>query len=451
MSNETQAPEQAIVAAIRDRPMSTYQILIVALCVIINAIDGFDILALSFAAPVVVREWGLTPEQTGFVFSANLAGIGIGAFLFAVIADGIGRRPVILFGTLLMSIGMVTTAWTEGAAQLAVCRIITGLGIGAMVSTAGTLAIEYSTVRWRTLSVALVVIGYPVGGTLGGFATSYLMENHGWRAIFLFGGALTLVLFPLLAWRLPESIEFLLEQQPRDALRKVNRYAARLGLPPRAALPPVRTRRAGAQLVHMWRAPLLSPTLRLVVLYPLFMFTFYFFINWSTKLVSERGLSDAAAVSMSSLVSFAGIAGGLVFGLAAARIMLARLVAALTALMAVGIALIGVLPAQPWVLNANALVLGFVMWGASATIYSVIALSYPARVRASAIGLVVTVGRVGSALGPWSAGLMRGAGWDWSVICVVLAAPAVLAALLILSFRTEAAASAAVAPVPGRA
>jgi MFS transporter, AAHS family, vanillate permease len=441
----------ALEKALRERPMSAWQVLVVALCILINSIDGFDILALSFAAPVVSREWGLTPQQTGFVFSANLVGIGIGAFAFALVADAIGRRPVILGGTVLMSIGMIATAFTHGAGELAVCRVITGLGIGAMVSTAGTLAIEYSATRWRALSVALVVIGYPVGGTLGGFVTGPLLEHHGWRSVFLFGGALTVALFPLLLWRLPESLAFLIDRQPRDALRKINRYADRLGLGSLASLPArVAQTRGSVQFFELWRAPLLRSTATLCLLYPLFMFTFYFFIQWSTKLATERGLADAQAIRMSGLVSLAGIAGGIVFGLLATRISLTRLVAALATLMAVGIALMGLLPPTVLALDALALVLGFCMWGASATIYSVYALAYPPRVRASGIGLVVTIGRAGSALGPYCAGLMRGAGYDWGTVSVVLAAPAVLAALLLLSLGREIGAPAA-APMPEHA
>jgi benzoate transport len=431
--------------------MSAYQCLVVGLCVLINAIDGFDILALSFAAPVVSREWGLSPEQTGFVFSANLAGIGIGALLFAIIADRIGRRPVILFGTVLMSLGMIATAFTHGALELAGCRLVTGLGIGAMVSTAGTLAIEYSPLRWRTLSVAMVVIGYPIGGAVGGLVASWLLEAHGWRAVFLFGGGLTVVLFPILLWRLPESIEFLADRQPRDALRRLNHYAARLGFAAIDALPPRTANSTPAtQFLELWRAPLARSTARLCVLYPLFMFTFYFFINWSTKLATERGLSDAEAIAMSSLVSLAGIPGGLLFGLIATRLPLTRLVAGLALVLAVGVSLFGLLPATPAALNAAALALGFFMWGASATIYSVIALSYPPRARASGIGLVVTVGRVGSALGPACAGLLRGAGMDWSAICLLLAAPALVASALILGTRPETAPASPVAD-PARA
>jgi len=310
-----------IQAAIRERPMGAYQVLVVALCVLINAIDGFDILALSFAAPVIVREWGLTPGQTGFVFSANLAGIGTGAFLFSYVADLIGRRPVILGGTVLMSIGMIATSTVDSAGSLALCRFVTGLGIGAMVATAGTLAIEYSAARWRTVSVAAVVIGFPVGGALGGFAAAWLLGEFGWRAIFLFGGSLTVVLLPVLIWRLPESIEFLVDRQPRDALARINRYAARVGLAPLASLPaatmPVT---ASSQFLELWRGAQRRSTLRLVAIYPMFMFTFYYFINWSTKIASERGLTDTAAIAMSSLVNLGGIAGGIAGALMAVLI-----------------------------------------------------------------------------------------------------------------------------------
>ncbi len=423
---------------LRDRPMSPQQVLVVALCVLINMIDGFDILALTFAAPVLVDEWGLTPQQTGFVFSANLVGIGVGAFLFALIADLWGRRPVILFGTLLMSVGMLVTATVDGPGALAACRLVTGLGIGAMVSTAGTLAIEYSAQRWRKLSVALVVIGFPIGGALGGPVAGWLLAHHGWRPIFVFGGLLTVVLWPLLWWRLPESLEFLRERQPRNALARINRYGQRVGLAPLQALPPPGVPASFAtQFLEPWRREHRRATLILCTLYPLFMFTFYCFVNWHTKLATERGLAVAEAVTMSSLWSLAGIAGGIVFGLVATRLRLTRLVAGLALLLAAGLAVFGLLPATATVFYVAATVLGFFMWGASATIYSVIALSFPVRVRASAIGLVVTVGRAGSAVGPWVAGLMRGAGLEWSVVAPVLAIPAVCAALLILTLRPE--------------
>src|SRR5262245_33579583 len=154
---------------VRDARMGAYAIVIVALCVAINMIDGYDILAVAYTSPAFAREWGLGQRLVGFLLSAGLAGIGLGALVFSFIADSIGRRPVILICITLMTVGMLATAFSESLAYMAACRVITGLGIGGMAPAAGTLAMEYSPTSRRTLSVALVVIGYPVGATLGGF------------------------------------------------------------------------------------------------------------------------------------------------------------------------------------------------------------------------------------------------------------------------------------------
>jgi len=425
MSNAAHVPSH-------DERMTGYQILVVAMCVLINVLDGFDILAVAFAAPAIVREWGLTPEQTGLLLSAGLAGIGVGALVFSIIADIVGRRPVILVSILLMSAGMLAAGCVDSVPLLALYRIVTGLGIGGMVSTGGTLAIEYSTPSKRTLSVALVVIGYPFGATLGGLVAVWLLEQFGWRSIFLFGGAATSVLFPLLLWRMPESIEFLADRRPRGALEKINLYRARLGRPPISELPTPRGEQdRGRQFGELARSPLRETTVLLCVAYAMFMLSFYFIINWATKLVTELGLTDAVGVSASIMINLGGIAGGLLFGLVSVRLPLRPLAVTVASLMALAIAPFGSLPASPPLLYTACTILGFFMWGASATMYSVIALSYPPRVRATGIGLVVTAGRVGSILGPYCAGLLLGAGVGRLAVTLLLALPALVCAVLV--------------------
>jgi MFS family permease len=377
----------------------TYPVLVVALCVAINMIDGFDILAVAFTAPAFAREWSLMPERVGFLLSAGLAGIGLGALVFSFLADTLGRRPVILICITLMSIGMIATAFSDTLAFMAACRVITGLGIGGMAPAAGTLAIEYSPPSRRTLSVALVVIGYPVGATLGGFVAIWLLEHFGWRSIFAFGGALSTLLLPLLVWRMPESREFL----ARDG-------RARFG--------------------DLIRPPLRGATVLLCCAYAMFMFSFYFILNWATKFVTDMGLADAAGVSVSSMTNLGGIAGGLLLGILSTRLPLRPLALAVCLLMSVAIAAFGSLPPSVSVLGAASIVLGFFMWGGSATAYSVIALSYPPRVRASGIGVVITAGRLGSMLGPYTAGVLLQAGVSRGEVTLLLAAPAALCAVL---------------------
>jgi MFS family permease len=384
----------------RETPAAIYPQLIVALCVAINMIDGIDILAVALTAPAFAREWHLMPERVGLLLSAGLAGIALGALVFSFLADTLGRRPVILICITLMSIGMIATAFSESFNFMAACRVLTGFGIGGMAPAAGTLAIEYSPPSRRTLSVALVVIGYPAGATIGGFVAIWLLESFGWRSIFAFGGALSTLLLPLLVWRMPESREFLADRQPRNAFGK------------------------------LIRPPLLGATALLCIAYALFMFSFYFILNWATKFVTDMGLADSAGLSVSSMTNLGGIAGGLLLGILSIRLPLKPLVFGVCFLMALAIAAFGSLPANMVVLTAASLFLGFVMWGGSATAYSVIALSYPPRVRASGIGLVITVGRIGSMLGPYTAGVLLQAGMSRGEVTLLLAAPAALCAIL---------------------
>src|SRR5262245_37018596 len=294
---------------VREARMGTYAIVIVALCVGINMIDGYDILAVAYTSPAFAREWALGPERVGFLLSAGLAGIGLGALVFSFVADTIGRRPVILICISLMTVGMILTAFSGSLAFMAACRVVTGLGIGGMAPAAGTLAMEYSPSSKRTLSVALVVIGYPVGATLGGYIANPLLAHFGWRSVFAFGGLLSLMLMPLLVWRMPESLEFLADRQPRNALAKINRYRARLGLDAVTELPSASEGpRANGRLGDLARPPLLTATIVLCIAYACFMFSFYFILNWSTNLITDMGLADAAGVSISTMMNLGGIA-----------------------------------------------------------------------------------------------------------------------------------------------
>jgi MFS family permease len=160
------------------------------------------------------------------------------------------------------------------------------------------------------------------------------------------------------------------------------------------------------------------------------MFSFYFILNWSTKLITDMGLADAAGVSISTMMNLGGIAGGLLLGILSMRVPLRGLAIGGVRLMSGAIAAFGSLPADVVALGAASIALGFVMWAGSAAAYSMIALSYPPRVRASGIGLVITVGRAGSMLGPYTAGVLLETGMGRGELTLLLAAPAAVCALL---------------------
>src|SRR5213594_107571 len=186
-------PSESIAAS----PMSALQILVVAITIGLNALDGFDVLSISYASPGIAQEWGIDRAALGIVLSMELIGMAVGSVLLGGVADKIGRRPTTLACLVVMSIGMIMATTTRGLVALSIWRIVTGLGIGGMLAAINAVAAEFSNSRRRHLSVSLMSIGYPLGAVVGGIAAARLLQGHDWRAVFYFGFAVTALLIPV--------------------------------------------------------------------------------------------------------------------------------------------------------------------------------------------------------------------------------------------------------------
>src|SRR6185369_10736181 len=114
---------------VTEGPLTPFQLFAIGICVCLNMVDGFDILAMSFAASGVKADWHLTDSQLGYLFSAGLVGMGIGSLTIAPWADRLGRRPIVLLSVTLAGLGMVGSAAAPGFPQLLLLRVLTGLGI----------------------------------------------------------------------------------------------------------------------------------------------------------------------------------------------------------------------------------------------------------------------------------------------------------------------------------
>src|SRR5437762_1787280 len=147
---------------LRDSPMGALQILIVAVTIALNALDGFDVLSISYASPGIAKEWGINQASLGFVLSMELIGMAFGSIIIGRVADRIGRRPTMLLCLVLMSIGMTMATTAASVTILSVWRVGTGLGIGGMLAAINAVSSEFSNERRKHLSVSLMSIGYPL-------------------------------------------------------------------------------------------------------------------------------------------------------------------------------------------------------------------------------------------------------------------------------------------------
>lgn len=413
---------------IATRALRPLQVLVITLGVLINMVDGFDLLAASLISPIITREWQLSPEMLGMLLSAGPLGTATGALLLSPIADLFGRRNAIMVNLALMSVGMLVSASADSVWELTVLRFLTGMGVGAMASCVGTLVFEYCSHRTRNLGLGLVTIGYNVGVVIGGVVSLWIIQAFGWRSIFVFGGLMSALLVPAVYLLLPESIDFMVARPGRRTLPRLNAVMRRLDLPEFAQLPAPTPQVARSSPLDLLRHPILPRLAMMQLAYFLYMLSSYFFLNWNNQLTTEAGFSDTGGLSISILTNVGGIAGGIVVGLITFRMPL-RPVATVT-LLAMGLSIMGFgfAAASFGFTVVSSVITGFCIFGAAVVLYATGAATFPARVRATGMGLSMTAGRLGSFVGPLAAGLMLGADFGRVATCVALAIPVMLSA-----------------------
>ncbi|HEX7709346.1 MAG TPA: MFS transporter [Sphingomonadaceae bacterium] len=422
------------ISVIDDNPMGARQWIVIVLMIFLNALDGFDVLSSAFASPGITKEWGIPRAELGIVLSAELVGMGFGSILLGTIADKIGRKLDLLLCLVIMAIGMYMAHAATGVSNLTMWRLITGLGIGGMLAATNAVTAEVSSKAGRSTAMALYVIGYPVGGVIGGFAAQgWLLVDYDWRAVFLFGAVVTAIMIPLTLLLVPETPAFFAARRPEGALDKINKSLRAFSLPPIAELPPPPAQRP--RVSDILSNPRLRPTTLLLAFgYMFHTLTFYYILKFAVQIVHDTGFSQPDAASTLTYANIGGAIGGALFGVFLQKwdIKGPTIVAALLGVVAV--AWFGVGHGQS--LAAWRLAAFFTMFFLNAAIvgyYAAFARGFPAFARATGTGFVLGVGRAGAAGSPIIAGfLFKALGNDQLLtVSLIMCSGAILGALMV--------------------
>src|SRR5882672_2229425 len=192
-----------------ERGLSPFQIKLIAWSFFIVLIDGYDIGAIAFAAPHLVRAWGVAPGALGPVFSASLVGILFGSALFGWVGDRYGRKAALVGSNLLFGAFTLAAAYATNLDQMFWLRLLAGLGIGGVIPNVVAINAESAPRKLRA-TLAIIAVGcVPLGGAIPGFVTAALVPQHGWQILFLIGGIVPLVIAVAAMFGLPESIKYM--------------------------------------------------------------------------------------------------------------------------------------------------------------------------------------------------------------------------------------------------
>ena len=418
--------------------MSGFQVRAVAVCLVINMLDGYDVLVMSFAAPFVASDWATSDTIIGLLLSASPVGMGLGSLFLAPLADLFGRRRMTLWSLTAVTAGMLASGLAADAAQLIALRFFTGLGIGAMLASLTVVVSEYSSKRRRTLALSILQSGFPAGALIWGLVAMPIILEFGWRWAFVFGGVLSGLMIPVARAALPESLDYLLTSRPPDALDKINRLLKRMHKPTVTELQVAGQERAKrAKLSSLFTEGRARNTLLIWVCFFCTLLVFYFFMSWTPKLLVDAGMSAEQGLSGGIILNAGAIVGGIALGLMGSRIRLNWLQSGYALLGGGFLIAFGLLSGELLAAMTLAFMVGLFGTGCIIGAYVAVPQLYPTEIRTTGTGLAIGMGRWGGVASPTVAGMMLDANWTGAELYMIFSIPLFVAgiAALMLRFR----------------
>ena len=431
--------------------IGAFQYLIVLLCGLVMFIDGFDTQAISYMAPLIAKEWGLSRALLGPIFSSALVGLMIGYLVLSPFSDRFGHRRVLITSTIVFALFTGVTVLAANVGELIALRLVTGMGLGAAIPSAVALTSEYTPKRWRVSFVLAIYCGLSLGFAIAGVAAASMLPAFGWRSLLWVGATVPLVLSLLLIALMPESLDRLV-RTGADVKRIwaiLGRIDARLAAEPTPAVFTTDREEKFSALGSVFQAGRGAGTLILWFVFILNLGEFYGLQSWLPTILTNEHYGLTTAATATSLTTTGGIIAAFVAGPAMDLVGAYGSLAALYLAGVVFVALTGLaLHQAEWLLLTAAFFAGFCVSGAQKSVIALAALFYPAPVRSTGVGWALGIGRIGGIGGPLLIGLLLG--WNFTPQSVFFAAaiPMLLASIAVAAMgwiyrRRDAVAAAA--------
>ncbi|CAI1728011.1 4-hydroxybenzoate transporter PcaK [Serratia grimesii] len=417
--------------------ISPYQILILTLCFLIVLLDGFDTAIIGYIAPALREEWQLLPAQLSPAFGAGLFGLLIGSLIFGPVADAIGRKRVLLVSILIFGGGTLASAYTHSIESLTLLRFITGIGLGGAMPTCITLSSEYSPVRRRMIMVTLSWSGFTAGLALGGILAGQIIPAFGWRGVLMLGGIAPLLLLPLLAWQMPESVRFMTSSPKHaDKLRKVVERITGKSWAGVTIVDDERPVKANSPISHLFIEGRAVRTLLLWVAFFCSLFVFYQLTSWLPSILKDVGYDIVQASRIGAMVPLGGALGAILMALLMDRVGPYRVLALSYLGAALVVGATGYLMGDVYTLAATVFLIGFGVAGAQNGLNLVSATIYPTAARVTGVSWAMASGRFGSIIGSMLGAWMIVASGSTEMFFIWLALPVLVgAAAIFLLYR----------------
>lgn len=406
-----------------DRSSSVF-LWIAALCALCQVMDGFDTQIIGYLAPALAAAWHVPPPQLGPVFSSGLVGMLLGASLLGASADRFGRRPIIIFATLLFSVFTLASVLASSPVELMAFRFVAGIGLGAVIPNTMALVGEFAPAEKRVTVMMLTSCGFVFGATVGGFISAIMLPRWGWQSPLYVGGFVPLVIALFMFFRLPESTLFLrAKTQPVDTT--VTPVVANT---PNGLLRP---------LTALFFKERRTGTLVIWSLFFLNMLTLFLTSSWLSTAFHMSHYSAFESTIFATAFQLGGVIGTIGFAILIRRYSFSRVLPFMLLVGASATALLGhaILQKEFALVACLTVVGGICVVGGQCVINALGAHYYPTAIRATGMGIALSVGRCGSIIGPLIGGELLKLSIPIDLVFIYVSGFLYLGCVLVFIFR----------------
>ena len=391
--------------------VGTFQIKLIFWSILIALIDGYDIGAIAFAAPHLIREWHVAPKDLGLVLSASNIGVLFGSQIFGWIGDNYGRKTALITTNLWFGVLTFAAAYATDLTQLSWLRFFAGLGIGGVIPNVVAINAE-SAPRNLRATLAIIAVGtVPLGGALAGFASAGSVPTHGWQILFQIGGIVPIVIALAAIVGLPESIKYMTlheSQRPKmEALLHAIRPDYRV--PPNARFVIEDEKQfPSSNPTYLFHDGLAVITPLTWLIFALNLMGYFFLISWTPTLMSAAHATPTVAALSGAALQVGGTVGALTLCWWLQR----HRFVAIAIMFAIAVPIVGSIGFaglnSPTTLLIATFFAGALVLGIQSGINVVGAMIYPTSLRANGSGWQLGIGRLGAILGPFLGALFVG-------------------------------------------
>ncbi len=398
---------------------------------------AYGVTVIGFILPALKTEWNVSSSALGFMAGIGMLGMLVGSVAAGTLSDHFGRRKMLTWIMIYLGMMFILSAAAGSFAVLLILRFFTGMGLGAILPTGGTLVSEFSPIRLRGTLLVLLNGFWGLGGTLAALVGYFLVLHTGWRPAMLFGG-LAIISGLLIQWLLPESLRFLLS---RGLIEKAQQESARVNFfeDSTTALQhdtvlitkPILNSPNG-----IWSRRFAKITLSLWVLWISLNFLYQGVFVWLPTLLVGENTSIDRSFLLSLIISLGQIPGTILVANLADRYSRRRLIILSLGLLGISAILFSLSGTTSWILIIGFLLMVFngMAWGLAHPFSSEL---YPTSIRGSATGWATGIGRLGGVVAPMVVAWVIQAGGGMTIIFSILAAAPMLTMFILAGLKQE--------------